>query len=1437
MKAKNLFKKSLALVLTLALLVLSVPMSIFMASAEEVSVPTPDSTDIGSYVNFYDNVATFEEYDKTGTLTTNSKYYNIWGANYAENGTYFASVKMTFDEYFEWAWVKNEETGKWERGAGSAGIVWGQTGFTIGTFLNSSDKRVDLSLVYRRGQKGFFVMDPAGNPVVSSGISGVGQCDVVELTAKYDSVNKSVTVWFNGDNGRVIKTSTIDLSGVNGFEFNGFDLRCGGGGSHPEDINDITNENKVANNVVFSDLHLWGDVSTTKHYMAPSIGDNKNLADDLTLSNAALNADWKDDGSFTWNYTDVAFEGIDWSHGAGNIIYASVTMANVNAAKGGGWNDTYGVYCGAYGDNRAAHFVRPQYNQQGAAGFGEATLDATDGWGAAGGDATFAHHANDQVFIFKFDVDANTVEAWRRTSVYNSISVYEAAYQDIYVGKWVLGTTFPALGLYINPSADLATFAANVTVKDVKVWTNGATKSQTANLTLSDPTLDAEYQATGRVTLDSNTDVVYLNGVETTIGIGQKVYYSFSTKYSAASNTVVPAAGAVNPIAVFATNTAGTDFAGYGPKPTYQHNGEKGLSGVTFSNKVLSTTGQFSGGTSVANYTIVYDVDTATAELWMISKRASFTAEYKKLADVSLAAGAKFAPGLSGRNVTAGTVTVSNISVSVTAEAENVTENVVESATAVEGGLLGPGLDNKEASDTIGVSNEVVWSVGTNVNNTGVYTSLKQNGYYDKITVVWQGLKGDLSKGSVVYSADFTIYNNAAHYNGANWGLIVATVDGHYIHTGFGAHAPTGSAYNNVTVVDGANVGEQAPNITSFLGASCKGSYSVAGTEEGVVVNVTAVLTGTTLTTYINGAKAQTFDFTGKTVVPQFGIAWGSGNAKDTISNVKIYGAGVEACKHSYTDCDDTTCDNCGAIRVAPGHTYDNAEDAVCNVCNSTRYIVNLLFKNGNLATKFADHVAGATAPENFTLAPGQFATQSLVLGGAHLDVNKGYTLEADFTVKTNSSMESHFGITAITIDGTQYTFGMLSNGRWNVPDLGNVPTQEYSLYIRKGNNNTLIGVSGTKITANDEGVTITLKVVVSAAKASFYANGTLVYDIIVEEGKVAAPFAAFTSRGANVTVSNVKVSGATSCVDHVYDNACDANCNLCGAGREVEPHTPDREAATCTDPVKCTICGAVLAKAHGHKYTDDFDTECDNGCGTTRPAPALGLQGYTDEKGNQVTVTVDPETREVYVTVIPAEGYVLKAGSLKLGDKNIINGVNTPADAPNGVLGDGVTFVIAYNGGAVSAQFVEKSQASFSTAVLGTQLHRRDDSTIDGIRFLNRFYIDGLTRSTLQTADAMTVTLNGETYTITDYGILGQAANAGTELTVEAYKWKASGIKNCIFSYTDNYIDISATIKANYPTDAFYAKQYELKGYVVLSNGEVIYSESFVACINDYIG
>ena len=85
---------------------------------------------------------------------------------------------------------------------------------------------------------------------------------------------------------------------------------------------------------------------------------------------------------------------------------------------------------------------------------------------------------------------------------------------------------------------------------------------------------------------------------------------------------------------------------------------------------------------------------------------------------------------------------------------------------------------------------------------------------------------------------------------------------------------------------------------------------------------------------------------------------------------------------------------------------------------------------------------------------------------------------------------------------------------------------------------------------------------------------------------------------------------------EHTYDNACDAECNECGYVREVGEHT--YESAVTTAPTcgaegvmtyTCSICGDSYTEsipATGeHTYDGDYDADC-NECGAIREVDVL---------------------------------------------------------------------------------------------------------------------------------------------------------------------------------------------------------------------------------------
>ena len=100
---------------------------------------------------------------------------------------------------------------------------------------------------------------------------------------------------------------------------------------------------------------------------------------------------------------------------------------------------------------------------------------------------------------------------------------------------------------------------------------------------------------------------------------------------------------------------------------------------------------------------------------------------------------------------------------------------------------------------------------------------------------------------------------------------------------------------------------------------------------------------------------------------------------------------------------------------------------------------------------------------------------------------------------------------------------------------------------------------------------------------------------------------------------------------EHSYDNACDADCNVCGGSREVGDHVYDNAC-----DADCNVCGAQR-QVGDHVYDNKYDADC-NICGAIREVP---LQpAFTVLSGNAII----GETVDVWVDVEHNSGIVQAA-------------------------------------------------------------------------------------------------------------------------------------------------------------------------------------------------
>ncbi len=252
--------------------------------------------------------------------------------------------------------------------------------------------------------------------------------------------------------------------------------------------------------------------------------------------------------------------------------------------------------------------------------------------------------------------------------------------------------------------------------------------------------------------------------------------------------------------------------------------------------------------------------------------------------------------------------------------------------------------------------------------------------------------------------------------------------------------------------------------------------------------------------------------------------------------------------------------------------------------------------------------------------------------------------------------------------------------------------------------------------------------------------------------------------------------------------------------------------------------------------YLDDFSI-CE-----VKPANTITVQQATGGTVSVSKTTGLTAGETVTVTVSPNSGYMLKAGSLiyttQEGDvRKILNNNQSTGDVYGGA-GNVFTMVVPVGATTVTAEFVSTATNNYQFGTIATAV-RRVDGKVDAVRFLNRLYIDGLDL----TADSLTVRHNGQLRTVTQIGVLMTRGHKDA-LTLDdynAYKsgqasakvWHALSYKNTsstlfVLEYTDRYMDFIINMSTTTPHNpSFLLRDYTICGYMMLDNGEIIYTDA----------
>ncbi len=352
-----------------------------------------------------------------------------------------------------------------------------------------------------------------------------------------------------------------------------------------------------------------------------------------------------------------------------------------------------------------------------------------------------------------------------------------------------------------------------------------------------------------------------------------------------------------------------------------------------------------------------------------------------------------------------------------------------------------------------------------------------------------------------------------------------------------------------------------------------------------------------------------------------------------TATAAKQSGGDEPECEHSWnpaTCTEPATCALCGAQDgAALGHNYvADIIDATCTAAGSTTYECSICFDSYD---------------EIIPMKPHNYVDGICSACGAELPLEATITFDADKTQRTE------FSTTTQKWENEGLVLINNKAGSTNsVADYSN-PVRLYkgSEIIISFPAMTSLVIDGP--TSGDYAWTATLD-----AAGLTYTAADGIYTITFAEPTDSITLTAANQVRAN-SITASRVQSEPAC-EHVYDNACDVDCNLCYETREVSHNVLHVEAkdATCFENGNieywyCDVCGAawldaecimntnlravVLPAIGEHTYDDDYDADC-NVCGDVREVPEKPVEiAYGDANGDGTINIRDVALLQQYIT------------------------------------------------------------------------------------------------------------------------------------------------------------------------------------------------------------
>ena len=345
------------------------------------------------------------------------------------------------------------------------------------------------------------------------------------------------------------------------------------------------------------------------------------------------------------------------------------------------------------------------------------------------------------------------------------------------------------------------------------------------------------------------------------------------------------------------------------------------------------------------------------------------------------------------------------------------------------------------------------------------------------------------------------------------------------------------------------------------------------------------------------------------------------GSSNDAILGKFIYDSCIGSETHTFDNSCDTTCNVCDAAREIK-HTYDNNCDAVCNVCSHTREVAEHKYinyasnndatcENDGTKTGYCFYCDKANTITDVGTAKGHKYTNACdtdcdtcgdiritthiydnacdskcnVCGDTrtvepHVYTNDCDTIcnicglgrETEHVYDNNCDADcNECGKERIPAN---HIYDNACDTTCNVCNSSREITHDYEWVIDEENN---CGVAGKK---HEECSVCGAK---RNENTSISATGNHIYD--------------------NTCDTNCNVCNEARETTHIYDDACDKNCNVCGAVRTVEPHV---HTNTC-DAI-CNICGM------GREISHTYDNACDMSCNVCKLLRYVEPHVYTND-------------------------------------------------------------------------------------------------------------------------------------------------------------------------------------------------------------------------------